>query len=189
MKVEFNEVFPINENRNQNVSSSWFPPALDILKLNVDAAFSASSGKARYGMVVRDSTGKICLCAVSKEEDANTVLHAELKAILFGLKIACNNFTETLIVESDSLLAINKIRKQHDTLCEWGSLITDIVDKSLDYGTCYFHHICRSANVLAHNIAKLSCETEDFMIRRESVPPTICNHNIIYESYRLRKKK
>ena len=87
-----------------------------------------------------------------------------------GLEINGDNFTGAIIVESDSLLAINEILKQQDILCELGSLISDIIDLSMNYGTCIFTHIRRSANVLAHNIAKLPCEDERSFDLEEYIP-------------------
>ncbi|XWS17037.1 hypothetical protein CRYUN_Cryun33cG0033200 [Craigia yunnanensis] len=63
-------------------------------------------------MVVHDSSGKVCLYGVSCEENVESALHAELKAILFGLEVARSHFSESLVIESDSLLAITEISKK-----------------------------------------------------------------------------
>ena len=117
MQEEFQEA-AINMGTRGNVEyQTWTPPDRHALKLNVDAAFSSNSRIEKFGMVVHDSTGKVCLCEVSCEGNVDSALHAELKAILFGLEVARSHFSEFLVVESDSLLAIKEISKNTESLC------------------------------------------------------------------------
>ena len=78
-------------------------------------------------------------------------------------------------VESDCLLAIKEITKKQDTFCEWISILFDILELSADFESCSFYHISRSANVLAHNIAKFQCELGNHRIWRNALPPLTCN--------------
>ena len=100
---------------------------------------------ASFGMVVRDSTRKVWLCVVSKEENINSPLHAEIKVILFGLQVARNCLYQSLIIESNSILAINEISNKPITYCEWENIISDIHELTLEYGICRFKHIRRRA--------------------------------------------
>ena len=45
-------------------------------------------------------------------------LQAEIMAIKYGLGLARNNSLLFVVIESDSLLAINEISKQESLLCE-----------------------------------------------------------------------
>ena len=67
---------------------------------------------ATLGMVVRDSTGSISLAAVTKIENVESPLHAEFLAILFRLEVARSDSFQSIMVESDSLLIIQKIHTQ-----------------------------------------------------------------------------
>ncbi|XWS30930.1 hypothetical protein CRYUN_Cryun23aG0033500 [Craigia yunnanensis] len=120
-------------NTNHGSSFGWLPPPMGILKLNVDAAYSSYSNIASCGLVVRNSAGSPCLCAVKKTGNIVYVLQAKLQAILFGLKIAWENSYISIVVESDSLLAIREINKKQDSFCEWGGLISYIKDLSLNF--------------------------------------------------------
>lgn len=100
-------------------------------------------------MVIRDSSGIVQLCAVTK---VDLPLHSEIKTILFGLEIARNNSFLSLIVESDSLIAVQEISKKQVSYCERESLILDIMDLSLEFQSCNFIYIRRSTNACAHNI-------------------------------------
>ena len=43
----------------------------------------------------------------------------------------------------------------------------------------FFSHISRTANVLAHNIAKVHCELGEHRIWMNALPPSICNPDIL----------
>ncbi|XWS28183.1 hypothetical protein CRYUN_Cryun25bG0043700 [Craigia yunnanensis] len=70
-----------------------------------------------------------------------SALHAKLFAISFGLKIAWDNSFPSIMVESDSLLAIQEVTKHQEPFCEWGSLISDIMELSSNFQIFSFHHI------------------------------------------------
>ena len=80
-----------------------------------------------------------------------------------------------IIVEIDCLIAIQEISKKQDSLCEWNSIIVDIVELSVDYESCFITHANRLANALAHNIAKTNCGPGDFRLWRYGLPPSFCN--------------
>ena len=157
---------------------TWSPPICGSLKLNVDATFNSNSKLAGLGMVLRDSSGSVRLSAVTKIDRVDSPLHAEFKAILFGMEVAWANSFSSLIVESDSSIAIQEISKNQETFCEWESIISDIMDFSLLCSNCSFHSIKRTANMCAHNIAKVCCEVGCYREWRNSLPPSLCNPNI-----------
>ena len=115
-------------------------------------------------MVVCDYLGNIHLCTVTTMDNTETPLHTEINAILFGFETAHNFSYMDLMVESDSLMAIQKILKRQGPFCEWESIILDIVDLSLECRFCSFCHIRIFANVIAHNLAKLQCALGDYKV-------------------------
>ena len=156
----------------QTVSDSvWKSPIIGAMKLNVDATFYPTSREAGLGMVVRDHMGEVHLCAVTRVENIESPLHAELTAILFGIKEAVSIKHPYLIVESDSLMAVREIEKQRESFCEWESIILDILEISREFWSCKFSHTRRSANSFAHNMARLGTVLGDFYVWRNSWPP------------------
>ncbi|XWS33004.1 hypothetical protein CRYUN_Cryun22dG0039900 [Craigia yunnanensis] len=101
---------------------------------------------------------------MTKIDRVYSPLHVEIKAILFGLEIAWNNSFISLSVESDSLVAIQEIEKHLGSLCEWESILSDIKDLSFQYERCSFHFDRSSANVFAHNMAKLRCKLGEIQV-------------------------
>ena len=122
-------------------------------------------------MVVRNELGAIYLCAVMKIDKVESPLHAKLKTVAFGLEIVKENSFPSILVESDSLMAIQEISKLHDSFCQWKCIISVISDLSMEYELCNFTHIRRSANMCAHNVAKLPCDLGSFFVWRNSTSP------------------
>ena len=75
------------------------PPHSNSFKLNLDAACFSETKKASLGMVVCDHLGSIHLCAMKKVDNIESLLYGEIKAILFDLEIAQNNFFLFLMIE------------------------------------------------------------------------------------------
>ena len=70
---------------------------------------------ASLGLVVRNISGAMCLCAVMKIDKVESQLHVELKAVIFGLKIAKEYSFPSILAESDSFMAIQEILKHHES--------------------------------------------------------------------------
>ena len=138
-------------------SSVWVPPLPGSFKINVDAAFYSTTKEACLSLVVRDHQGLPHLCAATRVNNVDSALHAEFKAILFGLTKASKFQFLSVLLESDSLIAIKEIKKQI-SFCEWEGIISDVIDMSSKFQSCSFYHVRRVANICAHNLAKLAYE-------------------------------
>ncbi|XWS11866.1 hypothetical protein CRYUN_Cryun37aG0037900 [Craigia yunnanensis] len=130
-------------------------------------------------MVVRNDTGTICLCAVSRIDNVASLLHAKLKAIAFGMEITKENSFSSILIESDSLLVIKEIMKNKESFYQWECIISDIHEMSLEFRHYSFSHIRRTGNVCAHNVAKLPCVLGNHIVRRNSIPHNLCNPDFI----------
>lgn len=67
-------------------ATSWTPPLFGFYKLNVDAGFYKKNKKASCEMVIRDHGVNVILSFMASFEAISSPLHAELRAILFGLE-------------------------------------------------------------------------------------------------------
>ena len=106
LKEDFLAVGDIQDMARLQSHQSWNPPSGNCFKLNVDAAFLTDSKKANLGMVVRDLSSTVQVCAMTKVDNIDSTLQVELRAIIFGLEIAQENLLTPLTVESDSLVAV-----------------------------------------------------------------------------------
>ena len=114
-----------------SIKTNWSPPPRDYHKINVDAAYSTTTRMTNLGMIARDTNAKVCVSVVVKAEDVKSPLHAEIKAILFGLQVAGEMNLGKVEVESDFLIAIKEILKKSDSLREWGCILFDVWEMSM----------------------------------------------------------
>ena len=164
--------------REQIVVYGWQAPLEDDVKLNVDAAFFPHRIEATLGMVLRDHTGSILLSAVKRVGEVECPLQAELLAILFGLEECRSQLLQSLIIESDSLLAVREIEIRHESFSERFSIILDIIHVAQHYTGRQFCHISRLTNKCAHMLTKIPCHLGDYKIWKNSLSPSFCNPNL-----------
>ena len=91
---------------SRECSKEWIPPSENCVKINVDVTFCSATKEATLGVVARNSIAAIQFSAVSKERDIESLLYAEMKAILFGLHVAKELEYSSIIVESDCMIAV-----------------------------------------------------------------------------------
>ena len=85
MKEDFLAVSAFQDQVVQQSRSSWTPPPGGCFKLKVNAAYRSDSKIVSFGMVIADFSGTVRLCVVTKDDNVESSLHAEIKAVLFGL--------------------------------------------------------------------------------------------------------
>ncbi|XWS52260.1 hypothetical protein CRYUN_Cryun11dG0053300 [Craigia yunnanensis] len=172
---DFKGIASANTGDGQRILEDCQPSPRSYYKLNLDASYEYASGIASMGAVVRDAEAHVCLAALTRVEGVVSPFQAEIMTILFGLQVTNEQDFQELLVESDRLMAVKEIAQREESLCEWGSLIKDIQERSMDFNLCSFKHINRCANVLAHNLAKVDCEIGAQKMWRNSLPPSFCN--------------
>ncbi|KAI6668476.1 hypothetical protein NL676_013504 [Syzygium grande] len=77
----------VNSAEDQNSTFKWIPPALGLLKINVDGAFVAGTSTGGIAGVLRDASG-VLMGGLAREVKAQSALHAETLAVIEGLKFA-----------------------------------------------------------------------------------------------------
>ncbi|RYR66002.1 uncharacterized protein LOC107480384 [Arachis duranensis] len=81
-------------------------------------------------------------------------MHAELWGIVRGLQISVANNISSLVVESDSIVAVNFIKKRHNSSHLCTPLLDDIVVLASRVPHISWSHCLREANFAADNLAK-----------------------------------
>ncbi|XVF12979.1 hypothetical protein REPUB_Repub08aG0167000 [Reevesia pubescens] len=153
----------------------WIPPRAPEVKLNVDASFCAQNGVAGLGSVLRDCGGNILSSAVTKERLTQSVLHAEVKAILFGLRLVFQQGYEAIVVESDSSLAVTEVSKKGDSFWDGNAITLEILRFARLFVSCRFEYVKRQANHLAHSLASLDCLPGHQRVWMGCLPIDVCN--------------
>lgn len=158
-------------------SDVWRPPDEGDYKINVDASYIAATSTASVAMVARDHQGSIICCATSIFSHVSSVLHGELLAIHFGVTWAISCSMESIIVETDSLLATLELQKGYSSSSKLGAIIIDILNTCAPL-SCNFIHVRRAVNGCAHNLAKYAFEFSDYRFWAGVLPSNCCNPDI-----------
>ncbi|XP_022743944.1 uncharacterized protein LOC111294899 [Durio zibethinus] len=138
------------DDNGREVLAKWKPPEKVDFKINVDAVFDCKTLTAGLGMVVREKNGRVVLCAVTNVVNVQRSLHAEMNAVLFGV----DGF-DVVEVETDASIMVTEIDKAGDSNWEGTGITLDVLSAALQYIVYCFLHVNRTANTLAHNVAKI----------------------------------
>ncbi|XP_074327890.1 uncharacterized protein LOC141665806 [Apium graveolens] len=133
-------------------STKWSKPNLGVFKLNVDAAVKLGTRSFSIGSY-RDLYARITL----SRSMVTTFVEAESLAILEGLQWLDSINYDNVVIESDSLLAVQAIKSSSDNLLEVGFILDacrTIFDSRPGYSISF---VKRQANRVAPLVAKLPC--------------------------------
>ncbi|CAL1354334.1 unnamed protein product [Linum trigynum] len=134
---------------------SWQPPPLGWTKINVDGAANGDQGPAGAGGILRNTEGSWITGFVSKL-GACSAVQAELWGIYHGLGVAWQSGGRTIIVESDSKLALQLIEKRADPLHPHATLLAAIRRRLAQDWVVRLVHTYREGNRVADWLSKHS---------------------------------
>jgi hypothetical protein len=93
-------------NKKQSGISCWSPPAVDILKINFDGAYSQREKKGAWGFVVRDHRGAIVMAGAGRINVLHDALRAEAQACLAALYATIDQGISQILLETDSSILV-----------------------------------------------------------------------------------
>ncbi|CAL1373626.1 unnamed protein product [Linum trigynum] len=147
----------IYEERTESIR--WLPPPppppRGWMKLNVDGASAGNPGCAGAGGLIRDDQGRWIAGFVAKIGEASTVL-AELWAIRHGLDMAWRHRCTSLIVESDSQMAIQLIKDRQNPIHPYAGILLSIRRRFAQDWLVNIVHTYREGNRAADWLSKHS---------------------------------
>ncbi|CAL1399589.1 unnamed protein product [Linum trigynum] len=133
----------------------WTPPPAGWTKINVDGAANGTQGPAGAGGVLRDHLGGWLKGFVVNLGTCSAV-QAELWGIYHGLGVAWQAGSRTLIVESDSQMALQLIEKRNDLVHPQATLLTAIRRRIAQDWVVKLVHTYREGNRVADWLSKHS---------------------------------
>ncbi|QHO25231.1 Putative ribonuclease H protein [Arachis hypogaea] len=172
LKVATSNLKPKN---NQDTSGSiirWVRPNGEYIKLNVDGSWFAHRSNAACGGVFRDSAGRYLIGFAGNLGNCS-IMHAELWAIVHGLTIAITHGYQNLMVESDSVAAINFIKNGSSSGHHCAPLIQDVRVLTERLKKVSWIHVFREANTVADQLAKKGHDLPLGLHIFDSSPPDI----------------
>jgi ribonuclease HI len=169
--IELHLSKPVANHRCVSKSSppKWSPPPEGTVLINVDAALFKSSNRMGAGVVIRNHRGE-CLVACSELLLVVTMPElAEALALRRALALASEEGFEQVMVASDCLSVVQRIKSTTQDHSYPGVIIQDMKKMASSFVSCSFFHISRKLNESAHVLAKRS-ELYGFVVFRD-VPP------------------
>ncbi|XVF80575.1 hypothetical protein PTKIN_Ptkin15bG0084800 [Pterospermum kingtungense] len=155
LHMKFDASFPSGlSSLERQLQQTWDPPLADWFKLNVDVSYRSCLKDATCGIMLRDSSSLVIFSVAVGFGNIRSPLQAELMEILVGLQAINSIQFPCLLMESDFIHAIREITKHEGSMFEWFGFVLDIVSISHLFAAIEFSHMRKSANELAHNVAK-----------------------------------
>lgn len=148
-----------HEDRRVPLSSSslpWIPPPLNVIRINTDAAWNASSCEAGLAALARDSGGQL-VAGSAKSMLAPSPMTAEALAIREGVMLALSLPCSEIIITSDSKSLISALNS-HSSPMDWKA---SSVISQVRYLLSSTRHVSwtwssRKANRAADHVASLA---------------------------------
>ncbi|XP_075659244.1 uncharacterized protein LOC142629149 [Castanea sativa] len=155
-------------------SQSWLPPEGMIYKLNFDAAVFMDASDSGVGVIIRNERGEVMAalssrgCAVMDSEEA------EVLACRQAMEFAIDAGFSDLIVEGDNSTVMKSIVSAQTDWSRLGNLYDDIHCLAGRMRHVEFRGIRRSANGVAHSLARFARHiSEDIVWLEDSPPPAL----------------
>lgn len=145
----------------------WTPPPQDWIKLNFDGASRGNPGIAGLGFILRDHKGQ-WLAQRAKPLGHTTNNLAELEAVKEGLTL-CNRINiRKLIIEGDSQIILNALRKRTTPNWRINSSLEEAIKKIDNIEEVIIQHIYREGNTEADKLANEGADGKEiFLIKPE----------------------
>ena len=168
------------------VKEVWNRPPVGELKLNVDGAFAAQTGRASAGMILRRDDTSTVFSACKVLHFCASALEAELQACLGGLRFALDMTEERFSVETDSAILVQLMSSKERDSSALGHLVEDLRLLLSSPQVVSFSKIPRLCNKASHDLARFGMENHRTQVWVGSVPESLrdsiredCNSTLI----------
>lgn len=140
--------------QNRVVGEKWVAPVRNGYKTNFDDAMFHDTGKAGLGVVIQNHEGEVMAALSEKIPMPPSITQLELlaarRAALFAQEVGLRNS----ILEGDSKIVINSLRRGDMFQYAFGHLIQDTLVYVNALESYSFSHVLRQGNFVADALAK-----------------------------------
>ncbi|XP_017629058.1 uncharacterized protein LOC108472047 [Gossypium arboreum] len=159
---EPHEDFQNNKVKFVKEVQKWKPPPGQAIKINFDGAFDERNQQSASGIVARNSKGLVLL--------SSTKTHLGVTSAFAAEALACRTATEIRSQHARKGSIIKRCNARGEDKSKIGAYIHDIHQLISRSGNIKFEYTPRSANSLAHILAKESLIRQEEVYLVESVP-------------------
>ncbi|KAL5808335.1 hypothetical protein ACOSQ3_029026 [Xanthoceras sorbifolium] len=125
------------------------------------------------GIIIRDHSGSVLAANAYRLAAGFSVMVAEALVVLKGLQFALDSGLLLAILETGSLAVITAINNPSAYLSKVGLVIVDIVDLLSSYPGSKVQFVPRSANSVAHTLARFTLSLDRDYFWLEDYPDCI----------------
>ncbi|KAL8145631.1 hypothetical protein AgCh_003685 [Apium graveolens] len=155
---------------------NWVKPQIDTTKVSVDAAIFKDREEFGFGMVARDHLGGLIKAKSVLQKGVSTPEIAEAMEIKEALSWIKQEGWPRVELESDSLVTVQAVRSSLAMRSPFGRIVEECRSSLSQLSNVALFFIRRSANMVAHQLAKTSYLYSDRSFDRRSVPIDVMNY-------------
>ncbi|KAL8157546.1 hypothetical protein AgCh_002304 [Apium graveolens] len=143
----------------------WVAPKISFMKISVDAAIFSEYNASGLGVIARDNRGELTQAITKCNFGLISAIMAEAIAVKEALRW----------LKSESLTVVQAIRSKVLMRSPFGQVIQCCCDMLQDLNTVSLFFVKRTANMTAHELARLSYYFPDRVFDRFSIPIDVNN--------------
>ncbi|XP_060964543.1 uncharacterized protein LOC115704339 [Cannabis sativa] len=165
----------------------WTKPTESMVKVNVDGATFEATNAFGYGFISRDTNGAIIEARCSSKSGNSSPETVEVLGIKEALSWIKGKTWSKVVIESDCLVAVQAIHTKVVLPSLFGMLVQDcqyLLSQLSHVQLCF---VKRSANKVAHFLARSSCYLSDRSFFKNNSPSELLK--IVEELVSLNKRK
>lgn len=155
--------------------SSGLNRMFDTIKINVDAALFHGEQKYGYGAVARDHNGMFLEAKVSGFAGSVNAEMAEALGFKEALSWIKMKQWQRVVLETDCINVIQAVRSPTVLASTIGLIIEDCKKLVHDIANAEYYFVKRSANRVAHWLARQSCFMSDCSFNIQNAPSEVLN--------------
>ncbi|KAH7569641.1 hypothetical protein JRO89_XS06G0225100 [Xanthoceras sorbifolium] len=159
--------------RGSSIVERWQAPSPGWVKINSDVAVDVRGHRLGFGVVFRDSVGKVLVSYTSLLLGLFSPDIGEALAILLGLRLAIDMGLSTICVKSDAASVVKQLSSRVTSCSDIGLVLDDILSLVVGFADISFSSVRRSANQVAHGLAKFALTHQSVGVRLGGIPSPV----------------
>nr|XP_023881690.1 uncharacterized protein LOC111994061 [Quercus suber] len=140
-------------------------------KLNFDAAVFDGTNSSGVGVIVRNSLGEVMAGLSARGPAVANSEEAEALACRKAVEFAMDAGFMDLVIEGDNAAVMKAITSSRLDRSRLGHIYDDIRTLAARFRSCNFGCVKRSANAVAHSLARFASNLVDELVWLEEPPP------------------
>ena len=152
-------------------SQAWQPPQGEFFKLNFDGASFDNGATSGYGAVIRNGNGEVMAAVSAKGGVVRDSEELEVMACRNALEFAINAGFMEVILEGDNALVMKTVSQAQPNFSRLGLIYEDIWCLATGFRSISTSYVRRSANGVAHALAKFARLSDNDIVWMEEDPP------------------